>query len=192
MKRGKTFYFGFGIVAMILMGMFLSAGLSKNAAAEPSEVYGQRAGSDVRAIINVNGDSTMSRIVYFKLVSHATGGANTPVASDTYCGVAGNFHWAKVAFTGTLGGAAPTLVVKWQNSKDHGTTWSDVGTWTTINATVTPATQENTVADHPEEVLMNANTPVVTPAVMYGDCWRATYTMGAAGTGVFSIIGADK
>lgn len=155
-------------------------------------ISGNPKGANTRALIVSGGSDKVSRIVYFKLENHLTGGANTPVASGAVCGMAGLYHYAEVQFTGTLTGSAPTLTIKWQNSKDNKATWTDVGTWTTINATVTPANQKNTVSDHPEEVLMNANTPVVTPAVMYGDCWRVTYTMGAAGAGNFAIIGAEK
>ncbi len=108
-------------------------------------------------------------------------GVNTPQASSTYCGLA-DFETfkAQVVLTGTLSGTAPTLAVKWQNSMDGGATWTDVGTWTTINATVTPATQSQTVSD----VWNN------TTAVAYGDCWRATYTFGGTSpTGNFSIRG---
>jgi hypothetical protein len=74
--------------------------------------------------------------------------------------------------------------VKWQNSIDGGTTWTDVGTWTTINATVTPASQSQTVAD------VSNNTT----AVSYGDCWRATYTFGGTGTVTanIGIVGYEK
>lgn len=158
-----------------------------------AEVVGQKDGADARMLISSGGDDRVRRVVYFDTGSHATGGANTPVPSAKVCGMAGEFHYSEVRLTGTMAGTAPTLAVKWQNSKDNGTTWSDVGTWTTINATVTPATQSNTVADSKAVVLMNANTPVVTPAVMYGDCWRATYTMTGTGAAAnFTIIGAEK
>jgi hypothetical protein len=146
-----------------------------------ASVSGQRDGADTRALITVNGSDKVQRIVYFKMENHLTGGANTPVASRAYCGIAGDLHYAEVKFTGTLTGSAPTLAIKWQNSKDNGDTWSDVGTWTTINATVTPAVQSQTVAD------LRAST-----AVVYGDCWRVTYTQGASGAGNFSVIGLDK
>lgn len=157
-----------------------------------ASVDGQQEGSNTRALISSGGDDRVRRVVYFQLENHLTGGANTPVPSAKVCNLAGVYHYAEVQFTGTLAGSAPTLVIKWQNSMDNGATWTDVGTWTTINATVTPATQKQTVADTGPIVLMNANTPVVTPAVMYGDCWRVTYTMGAAGAGNFAIIGAEK
>lgn len=192
-KQSRSLLIGVLVLFLMLGGAALYGAI--NPATEAfagAAINGQRDGSNARALITSNGTDKVQRVVYFKLESHTTGGANTPVASGKVCGLAGNYHYAEVQFTGTLAGSAPTLVIKWQNSKDNGATWTDVGTWTTINATVTPANQKNTVADHPDQVLMNANTPVVTPAVMYGDCWRATYTQGAAGTGVFAIIGADK
>ena len=159
-----------------------------------ASVEGVREGAEYRALISSGGDDRVRRIVYVESGSHATGGANTPVPSAKVCGMAGVYHYAEVQFTGTLAGTNPTLAIKWQNSKDNGATWTDVGTWTTINATVTPTNQKNTVADHGDIVLMNANTPVTTPAVMYGDCWRTTYTMTGTGSvaGNFTIIGAEK
>lgn len=189
----KSFLISLIMLFLILGGAIGLAALnpSTNAYAGAA-ISGNKNGADTRALITSGGSDKVSRIVYFKLENHLTGGANTPVASGAVCGMAGIYHYAEVQFTGTLTGSAPTLAIKWQNSKDNQATWTDVGTWTTINATVTPATQKQTVSDHPEEVLMNANTPVVTPAVMYGDCWRVTYTMGAAGAGNFAIIGAEK
>jgi len=188
----------FRLIPFVVMAIMFIGTVSFSQVSHPSnafagaEISGQAEGSDVRAIITSNGTDKVQRVVYFKMENHLTGGANTPVASGKVCGLAGEYHYAEVQFTGTLTGSAPTLAIKWQNSKDNGVTWSDVGTWTTINATVTPATQAQTVGDSKAVVLMNANTPVVTPAVMYGDCWRATYTMGAGGAGNFAIIGADK
>ena len=192
-RRLRNLFYAFTFLTILSLGAFSFATSQHPAdAVAGAAISGVREGSNVRALISSGGDDRVRRVVYFSLESHATGGANTPVASAKVCGLAGEYHYAEVQFTGTLAGSAPTLAIKWQNSKDNGATWSDVGTWTTINATVTPATQSQTVADIKAVVLMNANTPVTTPAVMYGDCWRATYTMGAAGTGVFAIIGAEK
>lgn len=181
-------------VVMILLGAaFAFAFLQPSPGAYAgASIEGQQEGANFRAIVTSGGTDRVKRIVYFKLENHLTGGANTPVASGAVCDLAGEYHYAEVKFTGTLTGSAPTLAIKWQNSKDNQATWTDVGTWTTINATVTPATQSQTVADSKAVVLMNANTPVVTPAVVYGDCWRVTYTMGAAGAGNFSVIGLEK
>lgn len=146
-----------------------------------AEIVGNEDTANVRALVTSNGTDRVRRIVYFKMESHATGGANTPVASGQVCDLAGMLHFAEVKFEGTLAGSAPTLAIKWQNSKDGGATWTDVGTWVTINATVTPATQQQVVSD-----ILGAT------AVVYGDCWRATYTMGAGGSGTFSITGLEK
>ncbi len=127
--------------------------------------------------------TTVKRIVY--VASGVKTMANTtPVASDPQCGNFGNLHKAEVVLNGTMAGTAPTLAIKWQNSLDGGTTWNDVGTWTTINATVTPAVQSQAVSD-----ISNATT-----AVAFGDCWRAQYTFGGTGTVTadFSIKGIEK
>jgi len=118
-------------------------------------------------------DGTVRQLVYVSQGVKTMAGANTPVSSTAACGL-GSFEMfsAQVVLTGTMAGTAPTLALKWQNSKDGGVTWADVGTWTTINATVTPATQNQTVSD----VWNN------TTAVAYGDCWRVQYTFGGSGT----------
>jgi hypothetical protein len=155
---------------------------------------GEKDGSDLRALISSGGDDRVRRVIYFKMDNHTTGGANTPVPSAKVCGLAGLYHYAEVQLSGTMDGTAPTLAIKWQNSKDNGSTWSDVGTWTTINATVTPATQSNTVADHGNQSYTNAQGTVTTElATMYGDCWRALYTMTGTGAAAnFAVIGAEK
>jgi len=183
--------FSFALLTLAGGARFLPQ--SDNALAGAAIVGNPKESTD-RLLISSGGDDRVKRVVYFDTGSHASGGVNTPVASAKVCGLAGIFHYAEVQFTGTLAGTNPTLTILWQNSKDNGTSWSNVGTWTTINATVTPAVQSQTVSDHAEEVLMNANTPVVTPAVMYGDCWRVTYTMTGTGNpaGVFKVIGAEK
>lgn len=158
-----------------------------------AEIVGDPDGAQVRALISTNGTDRVNRIVYFGAGLKTPSGANTPVVSGTICDQAGAFHWAKVTLSGTLTGTNPTAAVKWQNSKDNGATWTDVGAWVTINATVTPASQEQTVADSGAVVLMNANTPVTTPAVVYGDCWRASITFGGTNPGGdIAIIGLEK
>lgn len=118
-------------------------------------------------------DGRVNQLVFVTQGVKTMAGADTPVASDAACGL-GSFEMftAQVVLTGTMTGTAPTLAVKWQTSRDGGTTWVDVGAWTTINATVTPAVQSQAVSD-----IWNAST-----AVAYGDCWRATYTFGGSGT----------
>lgn len=196
MQRVKSIWFGISVVLLLLTGA-LALSIHQNGtsvAYAGAQIIGDPSVSSVRALVT-NGDSKVTRIVYFKMENHGTGGANTPVASSDYCGTAfsGMLHEATVKLSGTMTGTAPTVAIKWQNSKDKGSTWTDVGTWTTINATVTPASQSNTVADSGAVVLMNANTPVVTPPVVYGDCWRALYTMTGTGAAAnFSVTGIDK
>lgn len=196
MQRVKSVWFGLSIVVLLLSGAFAAAvhQNGNSVAYAGAQILGDPSTANVRALITTNGNDRVERIVYFKMESHATGGANTPVASSSYCGLAGMLHEVTVKLSGTMAGTAPTLAIKWQNSKDNKSTWTDVGTWTTINATVTPASQTNTVADSGSIVLMNANTPVVTPPVVYGDCWRALYTMAGTGSVAanFSVIGIDK
>jgi hypothetical protein len=130
----------------------------------------------------VSGDK-VSRFIYFNAGSKTMVGANTPVSSGSKCGIAGKLHEADVTITGTLSGTAPTLAFTWQNSKDGGSTWSNVGSFTTSNATVTPPTLSQTVAD------LEGST-----AVMYGDCWRMLYTFGGTGTVTanFGVKGEEK
>jgi len=167
------------LIALLLVGS-LGIALARQAEAGP-EIVGNPDGAETRALIT-DGES-VRRIVYFAGGSKTMVGANTPVASDPECGLYGNLHKAEVQLTGGMGGTNPTLAIKWQNSIDGGTTWTDVGTWTAINATVTPQTQTQTVAD------LAAST-----AVAFGDCWRATYVFGGTGTVTanFSVTGLEK
>jgi hypothetical protein len=181
-KRTKSFWISIGLMLFLLAGAFTFASLQSGPEAYAgASSIGNKDGADVRALVSSNGSDRVRRIIYFEMDNHQTGGANTPVASGEVCGMAGMLHYAEVKFQGTLTGSNPTLAIKWQNSKDNGQTWSDVGTWTQINATVTPAIQSQTVAD------LAAST-----AVVYGDCWRVTYTMGAGGAGNFSVTGIEK
>lgn len=145
------------------------------------EIVGDPNGAGSRAIYADN--NRVVRIEYFA-AGAKTMANTTPVASDAFCGLNGNLHKAEVQLVGTMSGTNPTLAVKWQNSIDGGTNWTDVGTWTTINATTTPATQSQVVAD-----IQNATT-----AVAYGDCWRATYVFGGTGTVTanISVKGVEK
>lgn len=134
-----------------------------------AEIVGNPEGADVRALIQQGG--SVQRIVYFD-AGVRTMANTTPVVSNPFCGVGGfDLHRADVVLTGTMAGTNPTLTILWQNSID-GTNWTSVGTWTQINATVTPASQSQVVSD-----VYNATT-----AVAYGDCWRASYTFGGTGT----------
>jgi hypothetical protein len=147
-----------------------------------AEIVGNPNGSTVRALVGKN-DGSVQRVVYVSQAAY-TMADTTPVASQAQCFPGYTLHKAQVVLSGTMSGTAPTLAVKWQNSIDGGTTWTDVGTWTTINATVTPASQSQTVAD------VSNNTT----AVSYGDCWRATYTFGGTGTVTanIGIVGYEK
>lgn len=171
----------FALLAVIFAGSMSVAWIqqSQTSIAAP-EVVGNPDGAEYRALVTEN-DETV-RIVYFA-AGVKTMANTTPVASDPVCGLFGDLHKAEVQLVGTMTGTAPTLAVKWQNSIDGGANWTDVGTWTTINATVTPATQSQTVADL-----------VASTAVAFGDCWRATYTFGGTGTVTanISVTGIEK
>lgn len=149
-----------------------------------AEVVGNPDGANYRVLMAPQGGK-VQRIQYFAAGVKTMSGANTPVASDPICSLGGfTLYRADVVLSGTMSGTAPTLAIKWQHSIDGGANWIDVGTWTTINATVTPASQSQVVSD-----IYNAST-----AVAYGDCWRATYTFGGSGTVTanFSVKGFAK
>lgn len=194
MRRFKSIWFGLSVVMLLLAGaLVFSTHSGGQDAYAGAAVYGDPSQSDTRALISVDGTDKVTRIVYFSSGSHATGGANTPVASSTFCNIAGTEHKATFRLSGTMAGTAPTLAILWQNSEDKGSNWTSIGTWTTVNATVTPASQSQTFFDQGPIVLMNANTPVTTPAVAYGDCWRVLYTMTGTGAAAnFSVSGIDK
>lgn len=183
MRRIKNVWFGISVALLVLSGALAFASQHNvHDAYAGAQIVGDPSQANARALIAVNGSDKVTRIVYFKMANHITGGANTPVASSPYCGVAGDLHDAIFKLSGTMAGTTPTLAILWQNSKDDKSSWSNVGTWTTINATVTPASQEQTVAD------LRAST-----AVAYGDCWRVLYTMtGANAAANFSVTGIDK
>ena len=172
-----------GGLMTVLLALFLGlAQFGMSATAGPVEI-GKGPESNLRAIVADGQDGDVRRIEYFTTGTKTMSGANTPVPSIQKCGLSGDLHRADVRLVGTMSGTAPTLAIKWQNSIDGGTTWTDVGTWTTINATVTPAAQSQVVSDI-----------VGSTAVAYGDCWRATYTFGGSGTVTanFSVKGIEK
>lgn len=171
-----------GMTFLVMFALLVGSFFFLDRAGAGPEIVGNPEGSTLRALV-ADGDR-VDRIIYVAGGSKTMAGADTPVAGETQCGIAGTLHEAEVRLTGTMAGTAPTLAIKWQNSMDGGTTWTDVGTWTTINATVTPAVQNQTVAD-----IFNATT-----AVAYGDCWRVTYTFGGTGTVTanFSVNGLSK
>lgn len=171
----------FFAVSVFIAGFIAISPVGYNVAAGP-EVVGNPDGATSRYLIQDG--TSIKRIVYVTTGAKTMVGANTPVNSDPACGNFGNLHKAQVVLNGTMAGTAPTLAIKWQNSLDGGSTWSDVGTWTTINATTTPLSQNQVVSD-----ISNATT-----AVAFGDCWRAQYTFGGTGTVVadFVITGIEK
>jgi hypothetical protein len=170
----------FLVIAVLMTVSLLHSGPTNALAG--AEIVGNPNGSTVRALVGKN-DGSVQRVVYVSQAAY-TMADTTPVASQAQCFPGYTLHKAQVVLSGTMSGTAPTLAVLWQNSLDGGVTWNNVGTWTTINATVTPASQSQTVAD-----IYNAST-----AVSYGDCWRATYQFGGTGTVVanIGIVGYEK
>jgi hypothetical protein len=168
---------------LVLVMLFLGLAQIGNQAAAGPQIVGNPDGSTARYLVADGQGGKVKRIVYVAGGVKTMAGANTPVASDPTCGLSGDLHRADVKLTGTMAGTPPTLAIKWQNSIDGGATWNDVGTWTTINATVTPAAQSQVVSDI-----------VGSTAVAYGDCWRAVYTFGGTGTVTanFSVTGIEK
>jgi hypothetical protein len=165
------------ILAVSLGAIFAAPGGSVNAG---PEIVGNPDGAESRAIYADN--NRVVRVEYFATGAKTMVGAGTPVVSDPVCGLNGTMHRADVVFSGTVSGTAPTLAILWQNSID-GVNWTNVGTWTQINATVTPATQSQAVGD-----------VQATSANVYGDCWRASYTFCGSGTVTanFSVQGVEK
>lgn len=177
----KTRFFGLmGTVVLALALLFV--GLAQfggaPASAEP-EIVGNPEGAVTRALIREN--ETVKRIVYVA-GGTKTMANTTPVTSDAFCGNFGTLHRADVVLNGGMAGTNPTLTILWQNSID-GVTWNNVGTWTQINATVTPQSQSQAVGE-----------VQATAANVYGDCWRVQYTFGGTGTVTadFKIIGVEK
>lgn len=173
---------------MLMLGAFLGlTQLDHQVGASPS-IVGNPANADSRLLI-----ATGERIVqvnYFNTGARtmgngtSTAAANTPVSSGAKCALYGDLHKVEIRYTGGITGTNPVLTFKWQNSLDGGNTWTDVGTFVGLNATVTPANQVQSVGD-----IRNATT-----AVAFGDCWRMTYTFAGSGTVTanFTVKGLDK
>lgn len=144
-----------------------------------AEVVGNPDGATDALFIGQGND--LKRVYFFNGTVRPSGGTTTPVVSRDFCGF-GPFtvFRADAYLSGTMTGTAPTVSIKWRHSIDQGAHWTDVGTWTTINATVTPASQTNLVNDH-DAVVIPLTTPVITPAAIYGDCWDAVLTFGGTG-----------
>lgn len=198
MTRGKKlrFFSSTAILIVMILGLLFSvANYSTGDALAGASVSGNREGATSRALITVNGSSKVSQVIYFAAGAKTNPGANTPVASGKLCGAAasGVYHYAEVRLVGTMTGTAPTLTVKFQNSVDGGTVWSDVKTFTQINATSVPAVQTQVAADTAGSSFFNGTSVATIPAAVYGDCWRITYTYGGTGAGAnFSVIGVEK
>lgn len=178
----KRFIYTAMLIAGLFVAMFIGLATQDQGAVAGPVITGNPEGAQSRELIADGESGQVTRIRYFA-AGVKTMANTTPVASDPFCSLEGDLHRADVKLTGTMAGTAPTLAVKWQNSIDGGTTWIDVGTWTTINATVTPASQSQVVSDI-----------VGSTAVAYGDCWRATYVFGGSGTVTanISITGIEK
>lgn len=167
---------------LILGGLVTYAHVASQVDASGSQVGNEFAGAEIsgnpkgatdRALYVDQSSSSVKRVVFFAAGAQTPAVTSTPVTSSTYCGFGGRTLFSASAYlVGTMTGTAPTLAILWQHSIDGGTTWVDVGTWTTINATVTPAAQNQTVSD-----IWNSTT-----AVAYGDCWRAKKQYGGTGS----------
>jgi hypothetical protein len=148
------------IIAIFMLGLVVAlAGLTFAARgdaapnAAPTDVGGQ--GSEITLVAQAN---------------HVGSGA-----SDWKCdeGQFTNFI-TEVTISGTMTGTNPTDALVLQHSIDHGTSVAgNVTSFTTINATVTPAVQTDTRISG----VVIANTPVA-----YGRCWRVVWTAGGTGS----------
>jgi len=171
MKRFLTGRLRYLVIAAVLL--FCASGFAISVGFQQNNVDAAPKGATERLVERDANGSV--RITYFSQVARTPVGANTPMAGTTWCAEPGTTYTkfvAQVVLSGTLSGTNPTLAVKWQHSYDGGTNWIDVGTWTTINATVTPASQVQTVSD-----------VAGSTAVAYGDCWRSTLTFGGTSPG---------
>lgn len=150
MKRFKWYHF---TVAWLLIAVMLVGGLvfAMPGSASPVDIAG---GGSYRT---------------FRAQSVVSASGSSAAVCDE-----GKFteYLTQLTLTGTMTGTAPTLAVVIQHSIDEGTTWYTVDTFTSINATVTPAAQLKTQVKG-----IIANTPVT-----YGGCWRAVWTVGGTGT----------
>lgn len=174
------------VFTLALVGLSGYAKLSTSQpvdAAAGAVVVGGMDSGNVRAILAPT-NTEPKKVIYFDGVVNPSGGTTTPVVSRVSCGWTEQTAFRADAYlTGTMTGTAPTAAIKWQYSLDangNNPHWIDVGTWTTINATVTPASQTNLVYEH-DVVIVPITTPQVTPAALYGDCWRAVVTFSGTG-----------
>lgn len=189
MRTGKVRNLILALLMIVIVGSVGFAQVAHQAKAGPQVIGNPDGATDRMLIGNTSGQT--QRIVYFVDPSDGVGGSlvtpavtSTPVVSDAKCGLGlYSLHRADVYLTGTMTGTNPTLAVKWQNSIDGGNTWVDVGTWTAINATVTPVSQSQVVSD------LAAST-----AVAFGDCFRVQLSFGGTGSvgATLEIVGFEK
>ena len=159
------------LVALALL-LFLAGGFAVFGAGNGGADAAPDGATDRLITRDVNGNVS---ITYFSQAAKTPVGANTPLASNTFCAEPGSTYTkfvAEVELVGTLTGTNPTAAITWQHSYNKGANWVTVGSFTTINATVTPASQVQQVSD------VAAST-----ATVYGDCWRALLTFGGTSPG---------
>lgn len=165
--KNRRMLIPFLLVALLVGGSLLSAHFAVDAAPAPKEQYRAAAidagGYVQHAVLLDDAAYTMAN--------------TTPVNGGAVCiaGDASQFA-AELTLSGTMTGTAPTLAVVLQHSIDGGLHWNTVNTFTTINATVTPASQYVSFSDVPAST-----------AVTWGDCFRARYTFGGTGTVVANV-----
>lgn len=168
-KRAIGLLFVFAVIASLSVPMLIGGGTHDAYAG--AEVIGNPNGATDKVVYAPAG-RTAKRVVYFNAGAQTPVGISTPVNSDTFCDAGSTVQRIDAYLVGTMTGTAPTLTIAAYHSLDGGTTWISAGTWTVINATVTPASQTNTFGD-----VYNATTPTV-----YGDCWKVTKTYGGSGS----------
>lgn len=113
-------------------------------------------------------NDTGSRRLVFREANQtpiAASGTSVPV-----CGLSEYDEFiAEVRLTGTMTGTNPTLAITWQSAIGPNDTYTTIDTFTTINATVTPAAQTHALTELPG---------AVSTAVVYGDCMKMAWTIG--------------
>jgi hypothetical protein len=97
-------------------------------------------------------------------------------ASDAVCDNGKFTQWSTQMTLGTtpFAGAptAPAMAVVVQHSIDGGSHWFTANTFTTVNATVTPAAQ----------LVTNMSGIISDTPTAYGRCWRVAWTASGTGT----------
>lgn len=123
-------------------------------------------------------DGGAREVVYLEQVAVSATGSGSAV-----CGLGKyDLHSFQLKLVGTPAGTNPTFAFVMQHSIDGGTTWHTAYTFTTINATVTPAAQLASVAD-----------VKATAANAYGDCIKVAYTLGGTDpSATFEVVGYSQ